>query len=361
MTFDEVKIDRLLGALYAAVEVSDGWTNFLHEFGAVVNSGPTSLMSQDFRDNRNSVVAAVRVDPHDLSLFQSHYSAINPWMQPEVRHRHRPGVVVYGEEIVRHDEFQRSAFYHEFGRRAGIVFALGTTVSVQGEVHAFLSTNRGEDRGAFREEEHEVLERVAPHVTKVLTWQSRLSGYRRLEELLDQASEAIWEVDGTGRIYKMNAAGRTEMEGARVVRSRAGRLELRQGGVWRNVKGVAREDGASRTVLSDEGLAPCAVVACFPLALAGDLAGKAYAVVLTSLEPPAVAELEAAGKLLGLTRAEGRLVAKLFAIPNMVSAAAELGVSANTAKAQLGAAMRKTGVGSKVELLLLVRQATRRG
>jgi len=352
----EARIAQLLEALYDAVDSPGGWANFLISFGEAVNSGPTSLMSQDFRDNRNSVMAAERVDPHDLFLFQSHYAAINPWMSPHVRHRHRPGVVVYGEEIVRHEEFAESAFYHEFGKRSGIVFALGTTVAVEGEVHALLSTNRGEDRGTFRAEEYQVLERVAPHVAKVLTWQSRLSGYRRLQELFDQTSESIWEVDGAGKIHNRNVAGQKTMDREAMVRSRAGRLEIRQASGWRNIRGAVREDEVVRTMLSAGTTAPAAVLTCFPLALRGLGTARRYGVVLNSLATPAVDVLEAAAKLLGLTRAEGRLVAKLFATPNMVEAAGELGISAHTAKSQLGAAMRKAGVRSKVELLLLVRQ-----
>jgi DNA-binding CsgD family transcriptional regulator/PAS domain-containing protein len=301
-------------------------------------------------------MAAERVDPHDLFLFQSHYAAINPWMAPQVHHLHRPGVVVYGEEIVPQEEFTRSAFYHEFGKRSGIVFALGTTVAVEGEVHALISTNRGEDRGTFRPEEHSVLERVAPHVAKVLTWQSRLSGYRRLQELFDQASEAIWEIDTAGRIHHRNVAGQRAMDREAMVRSRAGRLEMRQAEGWRSVRGAIREDEVVRTTLWTGTTAPVAALTCYPLALRGPGSERRFGVVLHSLEPPAVEALQAAGKLLGLTRAEARLVAKLFAIPNMVEAAAALGVSPHTAKSQLGAAMRKAGAGSKVELMLQVRQ-----
>lgn len=355
----EARIAQLLEALYEVVDAPSGWAHFLTAFGEAVNSGPTSLMSQDFRDNRNSVMAAERVDPHDLFLFQSHYAAINPWMDPRVHHRHRPGVVVYGEEIVAHDEFTRSGFYHEFGKRSGIVFALGTTVAVEGEVHALLSTNRGEDRGTFRPEEHTVLERVAPHVAKVLTWQSRLSGYRRLQELFDQASESIWEIDATGKIHNRNAAGQKAMDREVMVRSRAGRLEMRQAEGWRSVSSAMREGEVVRTPLWTGTATPAAVLTCYPLALRGPGTARRYGVVLHSLEPPAAESLQAAGKLLGLTRAEARLVAKLFAIPNMVEAAAALGVSPHTAKTQLGAAMRKAGVKSKVELMLRVGQAAK--
>ena len=86
---------------------------------------------------------------------------------------------------------------------------------------------------------------------------------------------------------------------------------------------------------------------------------KGHAMVLVSLRRPDERDLAAAAKLLGLTKAEGRLAAALVEIPNSVEAAAKLGISAHTAKSQLGAAMRKTGVRSKVELLLLLRQAAR--
>jgi hypothetical protein len=72
--------------------------------------------------------------------------------------------------------------------RRDALFHRGPTVSVDGEAQALWGTNRGEDRGTFRKEEHGVLEGVALYIARGLTWQSGMSGYRRLEILL----QGVW-------------------------------------------------------------------------------------------------------------------------------------------------------------------------
>jgi DNA-binding CsgD family transcriptional regulator len=93
---------------------------------------------------------------------------------------------------------------------------------------------------------------------------------------------------------------------------------------------------------------------CRPGGCFGDVLCQARALVfLTDLAKPPLAMPDRVAAILGLTSAEGRLVAQLVEGRELADAAERLGISVHTARSQLKSVFAKTDTHRQAELVAL--------
>lgn len=341
----------LIEAVYAAAEGSRSWASFLHELSETMRSGPTAFLMHDFRDQLGSISAIVNLDEKQREQFESYYSVINPWMQPEFQKRFTPGKVRLGVELVSHERVRATEFYQDFGRSNAVAHCVGGVILQDEDRIATIAVNAGDDREPFDVDDRRELEALMPHLSHAIRWQAAQQAYEKTRGILDELPHAVWEVDAKGRPLSLNAAAQRLIEEGSAFTLQRGVLKVRVADEWQPVSAYFHQPPApvawnrylltTRPMRLDPG-------AFWVLRHAGHL------VTAAEIGAPSAERIEKAARLFGLTVAEARLVAVLLPDTTLAQAAGKLGVSYNTAKTQLAAVFGKTNTRKQSELASLV-------
>jgi DNA-binding CsgD family transcriptional regulator len=332
----------LIHCLYEAPGSEGGWQRFLELLGLELGGAVTVLMAYDRKQRGADVSCIAGISEEGLAKYSAYYAGLNPWLSTDHERVFLDGRVHLGEELVHMEELRKMEFFHDFGRKHGIVYSMGL-VSLQpgAGVIPVLGANRGEPQGSFREREVGLMESVARHLHRALEWEARESQYQRLQGLFDDLPDATWELDDLGRVRRASHRAVAAMAAESVVRLRQGMLQYRGTSAFEKVTELIRH--------GVEG----ALVPAGYLSLRRALGGG-YVVVYREISNARTGPLNAMSRSYGLTEAELRLLGELLEGGGLKQVADRLGVSLNTVKTQLGSLFSKTGAKRQAELVRMV-------
>lgn len=316
-----------------------------------------------------------------VAAYREHYRTVDLWTNRAAEAVARAGYparphVWRSGTLVSDDEFLRSEFYADFGRRLGLRYVVGTVIPVDGVTVMPIGLHRPGAAGHFGAAHVRMLGHLVPHLRRAMLLGERLgpaavgtaSGLAALDALAtgvvvvdaglrllfaNRAAEALAGPDGPIRFSRpalpdsaatLFGARHKSESAALAALVRAVALEGSAGGA------IGLRDGADATVVA-------AVVAPLPSRLlrradgpAGRIAGQAL-ILLRDTRPqsPRIAPGMLAD-LFGLTRAEAEVALALMGGATKEAVAARRGARVTTIRTQVRAVLAKTGASNLRDL-----------
>jgi len=368
--YDEL-LQRVLPLICDLSVGSGDWSPLLSAISRGLRGSAVGLLSHDFMRNQGFIHPASTFNHEYINSYRLDYARQNVWLARE-RCYMTPGRVLTDEELVPGAELIRSKFYKEWLKPQDLHHRICAVLLREQRTVVLLEVLRPRDAAAFDRNDVEGLRLLLPHLQRALRIQRRLA---ELEIERDAAIHALdhlpWGVvliDDRGNRLAANRRAQEILV--------AGDGLVTQGAALRPVfadeairlsrllDNALRPQPASRNanvggtlaITRPSGAHPLSVQV-FPLGTKTEPLGdrvSAAAIFVSDPELPANSNEQHLRDLYALTAVEARLAARLAHGESVDTAAAEMGLSVNTARAYVKRIYHKTGVRRQSELVRLV-------
>lgn len=354
------RTDRVIDLAYAAVLGERPWSDLVATLGEGMPEARVTLFHHDPQAGRGAFSLTHGFEANEVSAYNSHWSALNPWMP--AASRRRVGLGVVAEQMLDPAELRRTDFHDGFLRPAGLASATGITVIRQGGRHLMLSvlTSRADPEANLPHAA--MLTRLAPHMARIL------HHARSFDPLGPGGTQAV-EALGAGamvvgfdrRVRHLSpTAERLLAAGGPLGLDRQSRLvladpHLAEGLGAMLARGTPRS--LSAIVPRPDGWALRVVLTRLVMDSVSDwLQGPTVVVLLTPLAEASAdpAALDLAARRFGLTAAETQVLSALAAGLTPDQIAVLRGTGRETVRAQLRSLFTKTGTHRQTQLIRLV-------
>jgi DNA-binding CsgD family transcriptional regulator len=357
------QLQRLSPTAYQFNHGSEDWTSLLREIGEYLEGDAVALTCHDFASNRGFIYRASGYNPEYLHSYALHFSYQNVWLTRESAYG-PPGKVHVGEELVSDAKLLRTRLYTDWLEPQNLHHRLCAVLSRDRNTVVFLEVMRSRDGGRFTQDEIDACRLLVPHLQRLLRMQQRMA---ELETERDAALDAL-DYLPWGVLLVDNHGSRL------AVNRRAQEILLAR-------DGLMAQGEAVRAVLADESVRLDRLLSSAirgggerrsgALSITRPLKAHPLSVIVIPLRPrsegladrvPAAAifmsdpDMRLNGneqhlrELYALTTVEARLATHLSHGRSVEEAAAEMGVTVNTARAYLKRIYSKLGVRRQSEL-----------
>ena len=203
--------NSLVHTIYRAAIDPREWTIFVEGLAGHLRGTLVGLHAHDAVDSASLGLLASKSDPAFLDAYDRYYAAKNVWAQGMAS---APvGKVVQSEEIYDNDELLKTEFYNDCLRTQDFAAATGTVLHRTSDRFLFLSGNmRLQDLEHVRLPLAKMFCLLGPHIHQSFELMRRVPAlvdgedYRSTAEL---SADAVFFIDGRGRLVHANRAGRT--------------------------------------------------------------------------------------------------------------------------------------------------------
>lgn len=353
----------LVGLIYEGALEDRPWGGFLgalrHAMGAVA----TTLVLRPAHTDRAGLILTEGGSSEGIALYRDGLFMADPFVALP------PGRVVALHEIIPLAELEQTELYRLCMAPGGLHDSLGADIDVDGLVEARLRVARTRGARPFGNREKQLCALLLPHLERAVRIHARLHrveseralyagaiaqlavaavmldgkgaviATNRLADEMFARRDGLWVDDGTLRVHKAaEAAELRRIVGELLQNGRAG-----QPGVVQALR-ITRPSGRG-----DLGL----IVRPVPAAAeTGQVPG--VAIFISDPSERSDAPVQVLGKLFGFTPTEALVAIHLANGLNIDEAAAELGMTRNTARAHLRSVFTKTGISRQPALVRLI-------
>jgi DNA-binding CsgD family transcriptional regulator/PAS domain-containing protein len=356
--FDGTGLARAAARLGDAVVDPAGWVPVMEDICASVGSCGALLLQGDVRTPDVPRTSGI----HEAIDFYFREG----WHQRDLRARGVPlllqGRKVYtDEDITTPEEMQRSPFYNDCVRAAGLKAFAGVGLFAGSRLWV-LALQRGVEQQPFEPRDLRALAGIADRLTaaatlSVIFGQQALSAATDALELVQQAALVL---DRSGAVISINRAAEDMFDDD--IRVRDLRLYVQDKSAASVLGALIDQMTASAglpqiepvTIRRRQNKPVIARVHPIPAAAQSPFLGARALVTLSSLAPKPPLSTSLLAGAFGLSPAEARLAAIMAGGIDLQTAAQELGVARDTARNQLKAIFVKTGAHRQSELVELL-------
>lgn len=360
---------NLAGMAYDAGLDGHKWPFFLEAFANAVGGSSAMLRSVDLQTRKAGFVASAGYDSAWKSAYCSHFVKVD-YLTPALNH-FRLGEVKLGEHAISQSKQRKTEFYNDYCIPQDKVHNMSALLNKDGDRTLLFAAQRGKRAGAFGKEQAQLMNIVAPHVTRAVQLHRRLGSATVEKEwalgALDQLRVGVILTNCSGNTLFVNRAAELMMaedKGLCVCHNRLVSDNTSETALLHSlIAGAAQSidrtatGGDMRIALPNRAeFQHCLVTPVSPeLSARLNISAESDCVAIF-LSKPGSLQLPPTrlAALYGLSPAESRLVAKLAAFSTLDQAANELGIAMGTARKQLSAALTKTGAKVQAELLMLL-------
>lgn len=266
-------------------------------------------------------------------------------------------------DVYTREEMDREPVFVEFLRPKGFGWGTATAIEVPTGQAIVLNVERRYSRGPVERHIIRRLDKLRPHLARAASLSAQLSLERMKTAALtlDLVGLPATMLDGQGRALAVNAGFSRLMPG--LARQRLRRLELvntRADALFAEAlqRIAPAGDGASvRSIpIAADETQPATIVHLIPLRRsAHDLFTGAHSIlVATRVAPKEVPTADVLQGLFDLTPAEARVARSVAERHTIDAIAASFGLSRETVRTQIKAALAKTGVNRNIDLAVLL-------
>lgn len=361
---------KFIDLAYEGATDAERWPEFWEELMKALDASAAAVLGRSLARLEARVVST-RGSEERSELYARHYGLLDPWFLATVSQGFSSGTnVIVGDALVPRQHLRRTEFYADYARRYDLIRPLTLATPQQGDDLFVMTVVRAENTPAWSDEDVRWVSALEPHVRRSLQIHARLQRSERraeaLQDGLDRFAAGVVIVGPSGAVEFANRAA------LRMHEQRDG-LAIAPDGLWAyEPQANATIRGAVRAAAKDTQR----LAAAQPLELLIPRPSKrpAYRVSVSRIARTAVLETAAGFAALvivhdpdslpvaadaqlarlGLTAAEIMVALSLARGASVASIADERGVSVETIRSQLKAAMSKTGTRRQAELVKLV-------
>ncbi len=362
---DEASYDALVLAIYDVASDPACVPEMLRRLCEAMGAHAATLGVQDLGDHHLHRMA-VGTPPEMAAACHGYFRYRNPFLQAASR---RPaGSVLVAEELLEADAMRRDEYVQDYLCRFDVPRILA--IKLEQERHTLVTLNvmRGMRQEAFGAAERRLARRLAPHLRGALALRRQLGWGEQVAEAQGERLAALGTatvlLDRDGRPTRLGATTAALLEHGGAVRAGPDRLHARdprmQAALTALLDRATRGDAGGRqggalSLPREAGRPVSVLVAPVGPGAAAALSGRPAAVVtLTDPDARGVPSGAQLSRLFGLTGSEAAVARRLAAGRTLAEAAAELGLTAGTARQYLQRVFHKTDVTRQSELVRLV-------
>ena len=372
MSDSEEDVLKLVGMTYDAALDETKWPSFLEAFASAVGGSSAILRSNDMVHQSASFNASVGYDPTWQAAYCKHFVKMDYFNQ--VMSQYSPGKIFSSDHHMDQTELRKSEYYNDYLRPQDKVHAFGTFLLREGNHTLVWGVQRDKRAGAFGDEESQMMNTLAPHLTRAVQIHRKINHVTVEKEwalgALDKLRMSVILTNSSGTPIFVNRAAEQMLTQGDGINTHHGRLVLTNPSETARLHKLiddaatgapgTNRGGDLRIALRGGDFLHCSVIP-IPLEFTArwniSLASGCVAVFISRPSGLQLSPKRLAG-LYGLTPAEGRLAAKLAALRNMEQAADDLCISLHTVRSQLKSIFAKTGAQTQSELLMLLTTGT---
>jgi len=364
------ELDDVVASIYQATTDQDRWNSIVETIGRRIGA---TLAAVHVHAHAGDVEPATTIGawgkkpPVGLRDYESYYATRNVWLQ-HGGHLLKPGAILTGRQMCPDDVLLRSEYYLEFLRPLDIRWSIRAVLTTDPEPLSYYSAGRPERAHPFGDAARGILAAVAPHLMQAIRIQSRLEAIQASRHAVSAALErlplAVIFLDRRCRVVEMNSSARKLVDGKDGVKLERGVLvavdtraevQLQQmifGAAALDTGRLLQHGGALSLPRSDGRHPLSAMVA--PIGVTGLFPSSRSACVVVLIEQPvtrADAPVSEFTRMHGLSPAETGIASRLVRGMSLRQAAADLGISDNTARSHLKHVFAKTGARRQSDLV----------
>jgi DNA-binding CsgD family transcriptional regulator len=370
--FDE---NDLIGLAYEAATDPALWVSVMETLADLIDAGGALLSQFDLVTGEGLGVIA-RVDPEMPAIYRRDFAdknVLNNVSDLDDYLRTWSPTVITDEDWMPKAELVRSDYYNGFLKPQDIHSVLMIRLTLRHRKLTAINIHRGVAAEQFCRRDLDVVSRVQPHLIRAIKLGEAVAARESLFSdsgmRFDESANALYLVDGDGRLLRASRAGERMMAAGGGPTVKAGRLTATTPAESRRLDALiriaasndpdVRRGGSMTLALADGGLPLISIVA--PLSPHRGLFLETSARVLVSvmnLEGEIAFPAALMTDLFGLTSAEVRVASLLFGGATTKVVAEQLKVSAHTVHVHIAHLFQKTGVRRQSELVRLMMRLT---
>lgn len=367
--YDQQVVLELVGRIYDAVLDPGRWPTFLTRL-ADVTHGTSAVIYMDVSFKTSNVAAAVRLDPHYLSLYEKHYVKVNVLTPRSIKLIPEGGVATR-QTVSSDEETLKMEYYNDFLRPMGVFHSLNGLIFSRGSESSHIDVFRPRGAESFDDQDLDLLKTLMPHLQRALLVHQRIATLeakqRTTEDAIDRLPMGVVLQNSNGKIVSINRTARTildQKDGLSVnghglgaaTRQEDQRLRAMISDACQASLGVGLGSGGAMPISRPSLRRPYALLVS-PLPHDHSLFGMREATVAVF-----VADLDAQNETLdevlrsvfGLTRAESKIAELLAQGKSLERACEGLFISCETGRTHLKRIFSKTQTNRQGELIRLL-------
>lgn len=155
-------LTQLVSGFYDASMDPKLWPEVLGKMRDSVRADNSAVISHDFETGQGQLEHSVSVDPMFVAAYREFYSRQNVWLHHQERFT-QIGKVFTSQQLVDPATVLDTDFYRYWLRPQNVFHHLIGVVDIQGSQTTLLSFARARDKGAFWEDDVDLLSRLLPH------------------------------------------------------------------------------------------------------------------------------------------------------------------------------------------------------
>lgn len=360
----------LVQDLLAAPGSEKGWQAFLSKLCEALDGSGANFISLDFTAPASQVFVTARTPVEALALYHQHWAGEDVWARRGAKLR--AGAVVAGDQLIERAEFERTAFFNDFGRHFEVGQCLtGIVESTPPRAMAVLSINRAAGASRFGPEDSRLISALMPSMERALQLHRRLSGAELLaanaRDVLDRLPHGVILLSSRGLMRAANGAAERLLHAADGLSVDRGELRAETVALTQKLRRAIAEAVSTHRELTIEGRRAVLAlprgsgrrslsVVIAPLPRRRPALGESVAAVMfiTDPESSALPDVETIRLILGLTASEAELVRCLVSGLSLQAAASRLSVRVETVRKRLKQIFQKTDTHRQADLVRLV-------
>ena len=358
--------DEFVHSIYEGTDELTPWKAFLGKLREKLDANyVTMILRQPSSEHSWQVTFSGEAQPEIAETYNTFFYAVDPFVNLPMNR------VMTVEEVVKEEDWLRSAIYQEFLSPLSVRYYLGADIGDGDQPSCRFRVSRKAQAGNFGKRERALCQLMLPHITSAVKLRSLIDVAEAERSLyagtLERLAVGAVILDKKGKILRTNHAAEAilaERDGLSAVNGSLQAVfstENRElhgliDGAIKGETSLRPQLAAGMSVTRTSGRPNLGIVVrTAPLTEWSESPERpALIVIIRDVEQKLQASQSILKRLYGLTPAESALVLKLLEGLTVDEASAQLHISRNTVRCQLRGIFAKTGVTRQTELMRLL-------
>jgi DNA-binding CsgD family transcriptional regulator len=372
--YDQQVILELVGRIYDAGLDPEQWPSFLKRLADVAR-GTSAVIYMNVSFKASNVAAAIRLDPHYLSLYEKHYVKVNA-LTPRALKVIPEGGVTTRLMVCSDEELFKMEYDNDFLRPLDVFHSLNGLIFHRESASSHIDVFRPKSAESFDDQDLDLLKTLLPHLRRALSVHQRISTLEGRQKASEDAIDRLpmgvivqnsGGQNSGGKVISMNWAARAilgQKDGLSVnghglkalTKQEDQKVQAMIAEACQTSLGTGLGSGGAMSISRPSLRRPYALLVS-PLSLDYSLFGMRegkVAVFIADLDAQTEPLDEVLRSVFGLTRAESKVAALLAQGKSLQQACEELFVSCETGRTHLKRIFSKTETSRQGELIRLI-------